>query len=53
MAGADRDDHGCIGSAGYSWCDRTAQCERPWELAAQRGFESSAEGYTAWCDTKP
>ena len=51
LPGSDRDAHGCIGSAGYSWCARTAQCERPWELASQQGFELSADGYAAWCDT--
>ncbi len=32
--GADRDAHGCIGSAGYSWCEQIGSCERPWELAS-------------------
>lgn len=50
MPGSDRDIHGCIGSAGYSWCERTKQCERPWELAASRGFENSAEAYQSFCD---
>lgn len=29
--GSDRDAHGCIGSAGYSWCEAKAKCLRPWE----------------------
>ncbi len=29
--GSDRDEHGCIGSAGYSWCPLTDKCQRPWE----------------------
>lgn len=29
--GGDRDAHGCIPSAGYSWCDAKQQCIRPWE----------------------
>lgn len=33
MPGSARDEHGCLGSAGYLWCARTQQCERPWELA--------------------
>lgn len=53
MTGADRDAHGCISSAGYAWCARTAQCERPWELAAQQGFEVSVERYEAWCSAMP
>ena len=52
VPGSDRDDRGCIGSAGYSWCARTARCERPWELASQQGFELSAAGYAAWCEAR-
>ncbi|WP_058836278.1 hypothetical protein [Luteimonas abyssi] len=53
MPGADRDAHGCIGSAGYSWCERTAQCERPWELAEREGFDNDADAYAAWCGVAP
>lgn len=31
MTGGDRDEHGCIGSAGYSWCAYKEQCMRLWE----------------------
>ncbi|KVG68249.1 hypothetical protein [Burkholderia pseudomultivorans] len=48
-AGGDRDAHGCIGSAGYAWCEATAQCERPWELAKQKGFANSAQAYEQFC----
>lgn len=27
----DKDEHGCIGSAGYVWSEDTQQCVRPWE----------------------
>lgn len=50
--GGSRDAHDCLVSAGYSWCERTAKCERSWELAQQRGFDNSADGYTAWCSAK-
>lgn len=49
MPGGDRDAHGCIASAGYSWCPRTEQCERPWELAEQYGFENTEENYREFC----
>lgn len=49
LPGGDRDAHGCIGSAGYRWCEATQQCERPWELAQARGFENTAEAYGAFC----
>jgi len=29
--GSDRDEHGCIGSAGYTWCPLTQKCQRVWE----------------------
>ncbi|QVN22789.1 hypothetical protein [Burkholderia pyrrocinia] len=47
--GGDRDAHGCIGSAGYAWCEQTQQCERPWELAKQKGFANSAQAYEQFC----
>ncbi|MBN3745744.1 hypothetical protein G3N96_09920 [Burkholderia sp. Se-20373] len=49
MPGSDRDPHGCIPSAGYSWCEQTQQCERPWELAKQKGFANSALAYEQFC----
>ncbi|WP_233271725.1 hypothetical protein [Paraburkholderia acidiphila] len=49
MPGADRDAHGCIGSAGYSWCEATQRCERPWELAKQKGFAVSEEQFARYC----
>ena len=49
--GGDRDAHGCIPSAGYRWCARSARCERPWELAQAEGFENTAEGFDRHCAT--
>lgn len=49
MPGSDRDDHGCIGSAGYAWCARTRRCERPWELAREHGFGHTAEAFDRYC----
>lgn len=31
LIGGDRDSHGCIGSAGYSWCESKQKCLRIWE----------------------
>lgn len=31
VVGGDRDAHGCIGSAGYSWCETKQKCLRVWE----------------------
>ena len=45
--GGNQDTHGCLSSAGYSWCARTNRCERPWELAQKEGF--AAEGFSTYC----
>ena len=31
LVGNDRDEHGCIGSAGYTWCEVKKKCLRTWE----------------------
>ncbi len=31
LVGNDADVHGCIGSAGYSWCEAKQKCLRVWE----------------------
>jgi membrane-bound inhibitor of C-type lysozyme len=31
LVGGDKDAHGCLGSAGYSWCGARGACIRPWE----------------------
>ena len=33
IVGGDKDEHGCIGSAGYSWCEAKQKCLRVWEEA--------------------
>ncbi|NYZ77098.1 hypothetical protein H0O02_02160 [Candidatus Micrarchaeota archaeon] len=59
--GSDRDGHGCIPSAGYSWCEAKQKCIRSWEencteatpLGGDRdehGCIGSA-GYS-WCEVK-
>jgi len=50
--GADKDAHGCIGSAGFKWCTKTNQCERPWELAKEKNFEKNAEAFDSFCQNK-
>jgi hypothetical protein len=35
LVGNDRDIHGCIGSAGYSWCEAKQKCLRVWEEPCQ------------------
>lgn len=35
LVGGDKDEHGCIGSAGYQWCSETDKCQRPWEAKCE------------------
>jgi hypothetical protein len=60
MPGSDRDEHGCIGSAGYTWCEEKQKCLRIWEEACGEqivGGDKDAHGcigsagYT-WCEAK-
>jgi len=51
--GGDRDAHGCLPAAGYSWCEREKQCVRPWELAKEAGFENTADGFARHCAAAP
>ncbi len=48
--GAERDEYGCIPSAGYQWCAKTEQCERPWKLAEANGFEINEEAFNEFCE---
>ena len=49
LTGNDRDSHGCIGSAGYLWCEHEKQCKRSWELAAEKGFINTPETFNTYC----
>lgn len=31
IVGDDRDEHGCIGTAGYTWCEAKQKCLQTWE----------------------
>ena len=47
--GGDRDAHGCIASAGYSWCEKTKNCQRPWTLADRHNFDNTKDGFDRFC----
>ncbi|KKP86190.1 MAG: hypothetical protein UR89_C0030G0003 [Candidatus Roizmanbacteria bacterium GW2011_GWA2_35_8] len=40
LVGNDLDEHGCKGSAGYSWCEGKQKCLRVWEEPCQTDEES-------------
>lgn len=55
IVGGDRDAHGCIGSAGYSWCEAKQKCLRPWEESCGSATSSltylvSKEDTTKFCN---
>jgi len=35
MIGGDRDEHGCLGPAGYTWWEEKQKCLREWEEPCQ------------------
>lgn len=43
VVGGDRDEHGCIGSAGYSWCEVKQKCLRSWEESCEGPSSLDAE----------
>ena len=49
LVGADRDEHGCIGSAGYQWCAKLGECVRPWELEKDAATAKAGD-FAAYCD---
>jgi hypothetical protein len=46
MVGNDRDEHGCIGSAGYTWCEEKKKCLRSWEENCRSSDISKWKIYT-------
>ncbi len=39
ILGNDQDEHGCIASAGYSWCQSLNACHRPWITPCEPGVD--------------
>ena len=37
--GGDRDEHGCIGSAGYTWCEEKSKCLREWQEPCSQQYQ--------------
>lgn len=40
VIGGQKDEHGCLGPAGYSWCESKQICLRPWEETCQIVLEN-------------
>ncbi|MFC1753759.1 hypothetical protein ACFL96_10270 [Thermoproteota archaeon] len=47
IVGGDEDEHGCIGTAGYIWCESKQKCLRDWEEdCPENDIENDTEGIT-------
>ena len=46
MVGGDKDEHGCIGSAGYMWCEAKQKCLRAWEEKCEQEQEQNQSSTT-------
>ncbi|MCL5435819.1 MAG: hypothetical protein M1275_01955 [Patescibacteria group bacterium] len=53
LVGGDRDEHGCIGSAGYSWCEPKNKCLRVWEESCYANPEEEIQHLLALKYNKP
>jgi hypothetical protein len=59
VVGGDKDEHGCIGSAGYSWCQKKQRCLRVWEESCDGDSGSlscgieSCHGLNIKCGSNP
>ena len=47
LVGNDRDDHGCIASAGYQWSELLKDCIRPWEKGVKLSIASDSTSTSA------
>jgi membrane-bound inhibitor of C-type lysozyme len=52
LVGGDADEHGCLASAGYTWCQIKAKCLRPWEEKCEVGTLAKTYIYTDFTSKK-
>lgn len=50
--GGDRDEHGCVGSAGYAWCESAQKCQRSWEEACPSDVNAASNANTNTSDVQ-
>lgn len=48
VVGNDKDEHGCITSAGYTWCEVQRDCIRLWEKGIRMTSVADARGRYSW-----
>lgn len=49
VVGGDKDKHGCIASAGYTWSEVQKDCIRLWEKGVRMNAVDDAEKMCFWC----
>ena len=49
IVGNDKDIHGCIGSAGYSWCEVKNKCLRVWEEKCEKVIVQPVKNSSSTC----
>ncbi len=52
IVGNDKDTHGCIGSAGYSWCAEKSKCLRVWEEKCEATTTDVTAGWKTYTNTQ-
>lgn len=53
LVGGDKDEHGCLGPAGYQWCEIKNKCLRIWEEACYISAEQEIQYRLAQKYNKP
>jgi putative hemolysin len=52
LVGNDKDEHGCIGSAGYSWCELKQKCLRTWEEKCEASTTDTTADWETYKNNK-
>jgi len=53
LVGNDQDEHGCLGSAGYTWCEAKQKCLRVWEETCEGLITISYEDEVSVSNPQP
>lgn len=50
IIGGDKDEHGCLIAAGYSWCEAKQKCLRTWEEPCETGNTGLPNPASVYCE---
>ena len=51
LVGSQHDEHNCVTDGGYSWCETTSSCVRPWETPCPELVTETQQ--TEYCQNSP